>query len=42
MKDILKELQKKIKINFKNISNLKRAITHKSFDSVNNYEKLEF
>ena len=38
----LKELQKKIKIKFKNISNLKKAITHKSYDSINNYEKLEF
>ena len=42
MKKILKELQKKIKIKFKNTSNLKKAITHKSYDSVNNYEKLEF
>ena len=42
MKNILKELQKKIKIKFKNTSNLKKAITHKSYDSVNNYEKLEF
>ena len=38
----IKELQKKIKIKFKNISNLKKAITHKSYDSFNNYEKLEF
>ena len=42
MKKILKELQKKIKIKFKNTSNLKKTITHKSYDSVNNYEKLEF
>ena len=42
MKKILKELQKKIKIKFKNTYNLKKAITHKSYDSVNNYEKLEF
>ena len=42
MKNILKELQKKIKIKFKNVSNLKKAITHKSYDSTNNYEKLEF
>ena len=42
MTNTLKELQKKIKIKFKNVSNLKKAITHKSFDSINNYEKLEF
>ena len=42
MKNNLKDLQKKIKIKFKNISNLKKAITHKSYDSFNNYEKLEF
>ena len=35
-------LQKKIKLKFKNISLLNRAITHKSYDSINNYEKLEF
>ena len=42
MKNTIKELQKIIKIKFKNISNLKKAITHKSYDSFNNYEKLEF
>ena len=42
MINTLKELQKKIKIKFKNVSNLKKAITHKSYDSINNYEKLEF
>ena len=42
MTNILKELQKKIKIKFKTVSNLKKAITHKSYDSINNYEKLEF
>ncbi len=42
MTNTLKELQKKIKIKFKNVSNLKKAITHKSYDSINNYEKLEF
>ena len=42
MTNTLKELQKKIKIKFKNVSNLKKAITHKSYDSTNNYEKLEF
>ena len=42
MTNSLKELQKKIKIKFKTVSNLKKAITHKSYDSINNYEKLEF
>ena len=42
MTNDLKELQRKIKIKFKNVSNLKKAITHKSYDSINNYEKLEF
>ena len=42
MTNTLKELQKKIKIKFKTISNLKKAITHKSYDPINNYEKLEF
>ena len=42
MTNTIKELQKKIKIKFKNVSNLKKAITHKSYDSTNNYEKLEF
>ena len=39
---ILKNLQKKIKINFKNEQILLRAITHKSYDPNNNYENLEF
>ena len=38
----LKNLQKKIKINFKNEKILLQAITHKSYDSINNYENLEF
>ncbi len=38
----LKNLQKKIKINFKNEQILLQAITHKSFDPDNNYENLEF
>ena len=42
MESILFKLQKKIKVKFKNIELLKKAITHKSFDSINNYEKLEF
>ena len=38
----LKNLQKKIKINFKNEQILLQAITHKSHDPKNNYENLEF
>ncbi len=40
--DKIKILQKKIKIDFKNEKILLQAITHKSFDSNNNYENLEF
>jgi len=42
MRDKLINLQKKINIKFKNLNNLKKSITHKSYDSFNNYEKLEF
>ena len=35
-------LEKKIKINFKNKNLLIKSLTHKSFDRENNYEKLEF
>ncbi len=35
-------LEKKIKINFKNKELLIRSLTHKSFDTVNNNEKVEF
>ena len=42
MRDKLINLQKKINIKFKNLNNLKKSITHKSYDSLNNYEKLEF
>ena len=38
----LKNLQKKIKINFKNEQILLKAITHKSYYPNNNYENLEF
>ena len=38
----LNYLEKKIKINFKNKDLLIRSLTHKSFDSNNNNEKLEF
>ncbi len=42
MENKLLELQKKINVKFKNLNYLNTAITHKSFDSKNNYEKLEF
>ena len=42
MEDSIKKLQKTIKINFKNIDLIKQAITHKSYNSNKNYEKLEF
>ena len=42
MSDKLHILQKKINIKFKSINYLKKVITHKSYDSLNNYEKLEF
>ena len=40
--NLIKKLQKKIKIDFKNEKILLQAITHKSFDPNNNYENLEF
>ena len=40
--DKIKILQKKIKIDFKNEKILLQAVTHKSFDTNNNYENLEF
>ena len=42
MRDKLFSLQKKINIKFKNLNYLKKSITHKSYDPLNNYEKLEF
>ena len=42
MNKSLSNLQTKIKLKFKNNSLLKKAITHKSYDPVDNYEKLEF
>ena len=42
MSDKLNNLQKKINIKFKNINLLKKSLTHKSYNSLNNYEKLEF
>ena len=38
----LSTLEKKIGINFKNKDFLIKSLTHKSFNSVNNNEKLEF
>jgi ribonuclease III len=42
MRDNLKNFEKIIKYSFKNSSLLNRALTHKSFDNINNNEKLEF
>ena len=42
MNDNINNLQKKINIKFKNINYLKKSITHKSHNPLNNYEKLEF
>ena len=42
MKIDYQNLEKKIGINFKNKDLLIKSLTHKSFDKVNNYEKVEF
>jgi ribonuclease-3 len=42
MKDKIKELEKVIKYSFKNKVYLMQSLTHKSFDNINNNEKLEF
>ena len=42
MKIYYQNLEKKIKINFKNKDLLIKSLTHKSFDKENNNEKLEF
>ena len=42
MKKNLSNLQKSIKIKFKNLNLLQNSLTHKSYDVNNNYEKLEF
>tara|TARA_Y100000741_G_scaffold356049_1_gene332194 strand:- start:560 stop:1222 length:663 start_codon:yes stop_codon:yes gene_type:complete len=42
MKINYQELQKKIKVRFKNINLLIQSLTHKSFDGKNNNEKIEF
>ncbi len=41
-KDSLNDFQEIISVKFKNLELLKRALTHKSYDSKNNNEKLEF
>ena len=38
----LTKLEKKLNIKFKNTEFLIKSLTHKSYDSVNNNEKLEF
>ena len=35
-------LEKNIKVNFKNKDLLIRSLTHKSYNKENNYEKIEF
>ena len=42
MNEKLNILQKKINVKFKNLNYLRKSITHKSYDTLNNYEKLEF
>jgi len=42
MKINYSKLQNSLKIKFKNLNILKKSLTHKSYDSIENYEKLEF
>ena len=42
MEKKIKELEKIIKYNFKKLSLLEKALTHKSYDNISNNEKLEF
>ena len=42
MKINYQDLQKKIKVKFKNADLLIESLTHKSFDTKNNNEKIEF
>ena len=42
MRIVVSALEKKIGINFKNKDILIKSLTHKSFNSVDNNEKLEF
>ncbi len=42
MKILYQSLEKKIKVNFKNKKLLIKSLTHKSYDNLNNNEKVEF
>ena len=42
MKILYQNLEKKLKINFKNKNLLIKSLTHKSYDNLNNNEKIEF
>ena len=42
MKINYQDLQKKINVKFKNLDLLMQSLTHKSFDTKKNYEKIEF
>ena len=42
MKINYQDLQKKINVKFKNLDLLIQSLTHKSFDTKKNYEKIEF
>ena len=42
MSENIKEIEKVINYNFKSVSLLKQALTHKSYDNITNNEKLEF
>lgn len=42
MKIDLTKLEKKINLRFKNKDLIKKGLTHKSYNSIDNYEKLEF
>tara|TARA_B100001109_G_C18580767_1_gene343156 strand:- start:48 stop:197 length:150 start_codon:yes stop_codon:yes gene_type:complete len=42
MKDKIKDLEKIMNYNFKKPELLLQALTHKSFDNIKNFEKLEF
>ncbi len=42
MKKKILKFQEELKVQFKNINLLKQSITHKSYDKIDNYEKLEF
>ena len=42
MKINYKDLQNVLDVKFNNLNNLKKSLTHKSFNSLKNYEKFEF